>query len=359
MFRLHQIIQLVRSSQQPYLGRLSFGKVDFRLNKLSVRLYSATKKKKPTSTIDRLRRSTNTLESEQKILQLINKSNDPTIELSRYLKPVTSITLSDSINFQILGEILKLQKLSFQEIVPEEVIKVNYEQKDLLILSNGTIIGWDFTEKQLSLVVSVFESAINEKYDYESDEFDYIELDEMPDNPRNNGNSYMINEIIVIQNINSHKKDLDKSAFSIGLSRSTRLSILENNLEEFLKLTKENSQNLANGSKINITEHEILKLTGKLFLLRGKLNLYSELIDTPDLYWSEPTLEKIYQQVSTALDINSRISILNRKLDYTTEEQRTLLSVLNEKKGTRLEWIIIVLIMVEVGFETYRVVYND
>lgn len=84
------------------------------------------------------------------------------------------------------------------------------------------------------------------------------------------------------------------------------------------------------------------------------MNLYSELIETPDLYWSEPFLEKIYNNVSKILDINSRISIMNRKLDYATEEQRAFLSVLNEKKSTRLEWIIILLIMVEVVFEIHH-----
>ena len=65
-------------------------------------------------------------------------------------------------------------------------------------------------------------------------------------------------------------------------------------------------------------------------------------------------LEKIHNNASKILDINLRISIMNRKLDYATEEQRAFLSVLNEKKSTRLECIIILLIMVEVVFEIHH-----
>ncbi|EGV60259.1 DUF155-domain-containing protein [Yamadazyma tenuis ATCC 10573] len=228
------------------------------------------------------------------------------------------------------------------------------EKKELIILSNGTVIGWNFGEQQLLEVAPRLSSALDEQYAYESDEFDFIELEQLPPNPKSNGNSYMINDIILIQNVTEEKKILDKVAFSIGMSRSTRVSILEDNLEQFLKITRRNSDRLSKGLPVTASEHDVLQLTGKLFLLRGKLNLYNELIDTPDLYWSEPTLEKIYQQISTSLDINWRISILNRKLDYATDEQRAFLSFLNERKGTRLEWTIIILILIEVGFETYR-----
>lgn len=333
-----------------------------------LRSYSSNtaKKKKPISSLDGFRRSTNNQETVNKILKLVNKSDDYTTdnsnELNQYLKFVTSTTISDSIDFNTLCKTfdsLKPTASNYKIIIPDEVIhlKVN-TNKDLIILSNGTIIGWNFDEQELIRFLPQIkvQDTINEKYDFESDEFDYVELLELPNSPKNNGNSYMINDIIIIQGINQERRLLDKIAFSIGLSRSTRLSILENNLEEFLKMTKLNSINLSTGNKITTTESEVLKLTGKLFLLRGKLNLYNELIDTPDVYWSEPTLEKIYQMISTNLDINSRISILNRKLDYATEEQRAFLSLLNEKKSTKLEWTIIILILIEVGFETYRFV---
>lgn len=328
-----------------------------------IRYYSSVvKKKKPLSTIDGLRRSTNNQESIQNILKLLNKSDNlESSELSKYVKLVWAVTIADNIKLDILQPILKSLNYEFKIIVPEQVIYAKVPSthpqsdiKELIFLANGTIVGWNISEEEILKVVPNFLPSIEEQYEYESDEFDYIELDELPPNPKNNGNSYMINDMIIIQNESPYKRILDKIAFSIGLSRSTRVSILENSLENFLKMTKINSKNLSKGLKITSNEHEILKLTGKLFLLRGKLNLYNELIDTPDLYWSEPTLEKIYQQISTNLDINSRISILNRKLDYATEEQRAFLSLLNERKSTRLEWTIIILILIEVGFETYR-----
>ncbi|KAK6200358.1 uncharacterized protein RJT21DRAFT_43399 [Scheffersomyces amazonensis] len=297
-------------------------------------------------------------ESTNYILSLLNKNTDvnPSETLEKYLSIVTSVTIGDGIEFGKL--IPTLNRLEYTVIIPDEVIAVRYLDRELMILSNGTLVGWDLTEENIYQYLfenSNLRNSIIEKYDeYESEEMDWIELKSLPEKPLNNGNSYLQGEIMVVQGETEQKRTIDRAAFAIGLSRSTRLSILEMQFEDHLTITKKNAEFLSKGNKIVMSESDFLKLTGKLFLIRGKLNLYSELIETPDLYWSEPTLERIYNAISKILDIQSRIAILNRKLDYATEEQREFLSVLNEKKGTRLEWIIIILIMVEVGFESFH-----
>ncbi|KAI5952878.1 hypothetical protein KGF54_003745 [Candida jiufengensis] len=298
-------------------------------------------------------------ESTSYILSLLNENNrddEKTKTLESHLSIVTSVTVGDSINFDKIQDDLN-SKHNCEIIVPEEVINIYVSPiSNLMVLSNGTLVGWNLSEdKIIDKFLPNIVNSINSKYsEYESEEIDWIELKQLPEQPLNNGSSYLHGEILVVQGLNPDKRLLDMAAFAIGLSRSTRLSILENQLDEFLTLTRNNSEILSLGKRITATEHDLLRITGRLFLLRGKLNLYSELIETPDLYWSEPDLEKIYNSVSKILDINSRISIMNRKLDYATEEQRAFLSVLNEKKSTRLEWIIILLIMIEVGFESFH-----
>lgn len=326
----------------------------------SRRFNSQVKKKKTKiSTLEELRRKTNN-EAGENIINLVNENADVTSEkLAKYLKSVTSVTFNETIKFNQLKPVLSKNQFDYKEIIPNQVININLNNRDLIVLSTGTIIGWEIDESYLiNKFIPLIESTIPtySKSSWESDELDFIELQSVTSH-KTTGNSFMVNDLIVLQG-NDDRKFLDKLAFSIGFSRSTRLSILENELENFINMTKLNSQFLAEGKAINSNESDILKLTGRLFLLRGKLNLYSELIDTPDFYWNEPNLEKIYQVISNSLDINLRISILNRKIDYATEEQRVFLSLLNEKKSTRLEWTIIILIMVEVAFETYNVVNN-
>ena len=92
--------------------------------------------------------------------------------------------------------------------------------------------------------------------------------------------------------------------------------------------------------------------------LRAQLNLYSELTDSlPDVLWDsrhELGLEGYYDQVGRALDVGIRIKVLNEKMDYAQEIASVLRERLSERHGLVLEWTIITLIAVEVGFEILR-----
>ncbi|PTB77386.1 hypothetical protein M440DRAFT_1329888, partial [Trichoderma longibrachiatum ATCC 18648] len=111
---------------------------------------------------------------------------------------------------------------------------------------------------------------------------------------------------------------------------------------------------------VPLSRRFILQKTGELLSLRAKLNHYSELTDNlPDIFWdsrSELGLEGYYDQVGRALDVNVRIRALNQKMDYAQEIATVLRELSSEQHGTRLEWIIIVLIFVEVVFELRRIV---
>lgn len=261
------------------------------------------------------------------------------------LRPVTSITIGESIDLEKTSRIFAKHNLPHRILVPNEVLTWSLKDENVMVLANGTIVGWGMTEQRmLAEHVPLVAEAVEEKYEPESEEMDYVIVP-------GHDETAMVGDVFVVHEDKEHDVLLEMAAFAIGLSRSTRLSILEESLEKHIELARENSEALSQGLKVKTTESDILKLTGRLFLIRGKLNLYLELIETPDLYWSEPVLERIYEAVGKRLDMALRISIMNRKLDYITEEQRALLSVLNEKKLTRLEWIIILLIMVEVLFE--------
>lgn len=155
---------------------------------------------------------------------------------------------------------------------------------------------------------------------------------------------------------------LAKIAFSSGLARSTKLAVLETLLSNYFLSTKSIPAKLSLGGRIPFTRKFILQKTGELLNIRAQLNLYSELTDSlPDLFWDsrhELGLEGYYDQVGRALDTNIRIKVLNEKMDYAQEIASVLRQQLSEQHGVRLEWIIILLITVEVGFEV-RQLYKE
>lgn len=153
---------------------------------------------------------------------------------------------------------------------------------------------------------------------------------------------------------------LAKIAFSSGVARSTKLAALETSFTDYFASTRAIPAMLATGRGLGaLSRGFVLRKTGELLSLRARLNHYSELTDSlPDLFWDsrhELGLENYYDQVGRALDASVRIRTLNEKMTYAQEIATVLREIASEKHGTRLEWIIIVLIAVEVVFELRRV----
>jgi len=98
----------------------------------------------------------------------------------------------------------------------------------------------------------------------------------------------------------------------------------------------------------------IFFLLGELFALRHAINLSSDLLDTPDVYWDREELEQVYQLTCAYFCINKRTRVINEKLNHCVELVDLVSSHLRDKHHVRLEWMIIILIMVEVVFEVLR-----
>lgn len=150
-----------------------------------------------------------------------------------------------------------------------------------------------------------------------------------------------------------------KIAFSSGLARSTKLAVLETMLGKYFESTRSIPKLLSEGTRLPFDREFTLKKTGELLELRAQLNHYSELTDSlPDIFWDsrhELGLEGYYDQVGKALDVGIRIKTLNEKMDYAQEIASILRTTMSEAHGIRLEWIIIILIAIEVCFELRRI----
>ncbi|SCU88384.1 LAFA_0E12376g1_1 [Lachancea sp. 'fantastica'] len=281
-------------------------------------------------------------------------------------------TTTTSEYYDLEKAIALLRKLGYNptSLVPDEIVTFKYLyngiRSDIMVLGNcGTVVSWGLEETVVMkhVLPLIQDARINAlpQDQFESEDLDYIEIESQQDLEKAQRltkkcceESFIEGDLIIVNNLDPTISLLDKAALSSGMSRSTRLAVLEELLKTHIERSRKFTELLSKGKQLNLKEPDVLKSTGSLFLIRGKLNLYSELIETPDLYWSEPRLEKIYKQMSKSLDIQPRISILNSKLDFAVEESRAFMQVLNEKKSTYLEWIIIYLITVEVCFELHH-----
>jgi uncharacterized Rmd1/YagE family protein len=230
---------------------------------------------------------------------------------------------------------------------------------DIFVFPSGTIVTWSLPS---DVVTRQIMRAAEEAHPITHREFEDLEFT----TDTNREASVLKGDVIVLgtrkENKEADKLDttLAKVAFSSGLARSTKLAVLETALTTYFESTRNIPALLSRGAGIPLGRKFILQKTGELLSLRARLNHYSELTDSlPDIFWdtsSELGLEGYYEQVGRALDVNVRIRALNQKMDYAAEIASVLREMSSEQHGTRLEWIIILLIAVEVVFELRRIV---
>lgn len=241
---------------------------------------------------------------------------------------------------------------------------------DVFIFPSGTVVAWNVPESTMSFFVgrTLFPAAKHPQPDQtEEEDLEYTE-DPSRDVSAIKGDTIVLgtkpqpSDSSSSSSLKSSSEPdtrtldtvLTKVAFSSGLARSTKLAVLETLLSSYLTSTSSIPRLLSLGGRLPFTRPFILQKTGQLLSLRAQLNLYSELTDSlPDLFWDSPHekgLEGYYDMVGRALDTNVRIKVLNEKMDYAQEIASVLRQQLSERHGVRLEWIIILLITVEVGF---------
>ena len=242
------------------------------------------------------------------------------------------------------------------------------EVGDVFIFPSGTLVTWALPEGFTSffatrtLLPAAEQPHVNS---LETEDLDYVE-DPSREHSIIRGDTIILGTkpatTSTAQSDDSQAMDavLTKMTFSSGFARSTKLAVLETMLSSYLTSTAQIPTLLSRGSRLplSISRSFIMRKTGQLLSLRAQLNLYSELTDSlPDLFWDsrhELGLEGYYDQVGRALDVGIRIKVLNEKMDYAQEIAAVLRERLSEKHGLFLEWTIIVLIAIEVGFEILR-----
>jgi glutathione synthase len=119
-------------------------------------------------------------------------------------------------------------------------------------------------------------------------------------------------------------------------------------LEDFCYKIEYISTDLKSGKSINIKNEDVLKLLGELFSMRNFVNLQSNFLDTPDFYWDRENLEFLYSQLYSHFLISKRTKLFNDRLNHCIDLMNLLKQHLTDNKHTRLEWIIIWLITIEV-----------
>ncbi len=100
-------------------------------------------------------------------------------------------------------------------------------------------------------------------------------------------------------------------------------------------------------------EKELLSYIGGTLLIQQKMLGIVEVGEKPDPVWDYPELDRLYLRLENEYELRERLVALEQKLALVSRTVETALGVLQRDSSHRVEWYIVILIVVEIVLSVY------
>lgn len=102
---------------------------------------------------------------------------------------------------------------------------------------------------------------------------------------------------------------------------------------------------------------DLLKLIGNNIMIQQTTIGLVEIEDKPEQLWDYPNLERLYARLEDEYEIGERNKALERKLELISRTAQTVLDLMQHRSAVRVEWYIVILIVIEVLLNIYELFF--
>lgn len=134
----------------------------------------------------------------------------------------------------------------------------------------------------------------------------------------------------------------------LNTAQSVALELYEALSDDILEGTKLFAEELERLGKMQISPKNLLKFIGRTISVKNSIidNLY--VFNSPDVVWENEYLAKLDHGLREMFDINTRFRAVDYELRVVQDNLELFTDLLQNRESTRLEWIVIGLIFIEV-----------
>jgi uncharacterized Rmd1/YagE family protein len=99
---------------------------------------------------------------------------------------------------------------------------------------------------------------------------------------------------------------------------------------------------------------QLLGHIGDVLITQHRMVGRVEVTEKPDLLWDRPELERLYLRLEEEYELAERDRALSRKLDLIAQTASTALGLVQARRSLRVEWYIVILIIIEIFLTLYQ-----
>lgn len=224
--------------------------------------------------------------------------------------------------------------------------------KEIFVFDFGCIVFWGFSSGEEIQILNEISQAISEGK-LSNNELERCEDDMAYIVDPNSIEISIENDMITLPEDSDIKSRL---SVSFAIAQSAVLSLFESRVDRKVLEFRNIPRLLAASGRIFIGSKELGNMIGDVFVIRHHLNLNSEIMSTPDIFWHEDENVLIYRMTMKYLEMENRSEVLNIRLNMLIDLLQVLQRQFDNEKGIRLEWIVIFLILVSIALEILSVV---
>ncbi|MEQ9147396.1 MAG: RMD1 family protein [Cytophagales bacterium] len=245
--------------------------------------------------------------------------------------------------FYIAGSIdlIEYKKNNHKHLISSNASELYYHiSKDqyLLILNYGLMVFAGFSELEIKQYLDKMKSyCSNTTSELLSDELTII----LSNDPRQ---FEMTFDFLTIGRF-----DLEiNKAIMLNLAQSVGLNYYDILSQQILREIKNSTLILGKSGKIKLKHKEALRLSGQSLTAKNGIaeNLY--ILDSPDITWEDEYIDKIHKTLSRHFELRGRYQSIENTFKIIEDNLNLYIAYNHHRESSRLEWIIIILIVIEV-----------
>jgi len=140
------------------------------------------------------------------------------------------------------------------------------------------------------------------------------------------------------------------------LARSVVLDRYEKSVAAEFDLIEPLAASLRRHTFPRALSRDLLRHIGGALLSRHQMVGRVTLNEKPELLWEHPSLERFYVRLEDEYEISERHHVVEEKVAVISRTAETVLDLLHARRSLRVEWYIVILIVVEILLTLYELI---
>lgn len=248
----------------------------------------------------------------------------------------------------LLGQSIELRRLSQVQILSRDPTTIDVEGGGQAVLFRfGVAVLFDVPESAEKALLARLGEFIH-------DPFASPAVEELDIRLVTDAEEQFLNGELILQTIDIPRYQVVADI----LAKSVFLDHYEQNTSGAFDRIEPLAVRMQSGARLPRQAKKLMCHIGEVLLVQHHMVGRAQVGEKPDVLWENPELERLWKRLESEYEIGERQIALERKLEMLSGTAETLLGMLQDRRTLRVEWYIVILIVIEIFLTLYELFFR-